>query len=126
MRALSWAQVDEIVERFRTLNPYDGRVVPGSILSLDAENYLTPTRKRRRQLSCYAISAKRYCLYTLDRDGAPTIVKPSKHALGGVYLDPRDPDSESQDWVKEAWEWILGQDALGIDAPCPIGSICPH
>jgi hypothetical protein len=118
VRALSWAQIDEIVERFSALNPYDRSLVPGSILSLETENF-SPSRKRRRQLHCYAISAKRYCLYTLHRNGTPTIVKASKHALGGVYLDPRDPDSESQDWVAEAWEWILAQDALGIEAPEP-------
>ena len=117
VRALSWTQVDGIVERLEALNPYDRSVVPGSILSLEPENY-TRSRRRRR-LHCYAISAKRYCLYTLGNDGKPTIVKASKHALGGIYLDPRDPDSERQDWVEEAWAWILAEDALGIDATEP-------
>lgn len=118
VRALSWAQVDEIIERFGTLNPCERSLVPGSILSLEPEN-VDRRRNRRRQLHCYAISAKRYCLFTLGRDGTPRIVKASKHALGGVYLDPRDAESESQDWVEEAWAWILAQDALGIEWPEP-------
>jgi len=62
VRALSWEQVDAIVERFGALNPYDRSIVPGSILSLDRENVTESGRRQR--LQCYAISAKRYCLYT--------------------------------------------------------------
>jgi hypothetical protein len=63
VRALSWDQVDAIVERFDALNLYDRSIVPGSILSLEGENF-TETSRQRQQLHCYAISAKRYCLYT--------------------------------------------------------------
>jgi hypothetical protein len=47
------------------------------------------------------------------------IVKPSEHALGGIYLDPRDPDSEENAWVPEAWAWILAEDALRTEATEP-------
>ena len=37
VRALSWAQVEQIRERFSTLNPYDRSAVPGSILKIEGE-----------------------------------------------------------------------------------------
>jgi hypothetical protein len=39
IRALTWEQVDQIVERFRALNPYDRSKVPGSILEIEDENF---------------------------------------------------------------------------------------
>ena len=39
VRALSWAEVDTIVEQFAGLNPYDRQVVAGSILKIEKENY---------------------------------------------------------------------------------------
>jgi hypothetical protein len=141
IRALSWAEVDGIVARFAALNPYDRSAVPGSILKVEAENF-DPASGARRQLYCWAISAKRYCLYNLDPDGAPILRKVSEHGLGGVYLDPTDPrpaldprgpglayepegdgDDESLEpaavpvvkarpWIVEAWAWLLGE-ALG-------------
>ncbi len=39
VRALSWEQVDLIVGRFAALNPYDRRVVAGSILKIEKENF---------------------------------------------------------------------------------------
>jgi hypothetical protein len=44
------------------LNPYNRLMVPGSILKLEQEN-LDSASKARRQLYCYAISAKRYSLF---------------------------------------------------------------
>ena len=84
VRALSWAQVDEIVEQFKALNPYDHQVVPGSVLEIEDENFeLDPTDfKRKRvlrdkplQLRCYSISAKRYNLHNLDETGRPVMRK---------------------------------------------------
>ena len=44
IRALSWAQVRGIVDRFSALNPYDRTVVPGSVLKMEADNVdPTPT-----------------------------------------------------------------------------------
>jgi hypothetical protein len=64
VRALSWQQVEQIRERFAALNPYDRSIVPESILELEDENYADDARTQRRQLHCYAISAKRYTFYT--------------------------------------------------------------
>ena len=116
-RALSWEQLDRIIKHFDSLNPYDSRLVP-SILELEDEN-LDPDTGERLELSCYAISAKRYCLYTLDEQGEPQLVKRSEHALGGFYLNPLNPaDSDARDWVAEAWEWILRCE-LGLPTPEP-------
>lgn len=76
VRALSWEQVQDITRRFETLNPYNPADVPGSILEIEGVNYDSdadgnPT-DRQRQLYCYAISAKRYALYTMS-DGAPKL-----------------------------------------------------
>jgi hypothetical protein len=60
--ALSWADVEAIRGRFEAVNPYDRSAVPGSVLKLEGEN-LDPTTGERRQLWCYAISAKRYQLF---------------------------------------------------------------
>jgi hypothetical protein len=64
VRALSWAQVQAIRERFSILNPYDPAAVAGSILKLEDENL--DRQGQQRQLWAYAISAKRYDLFTKD------------------------------------------------------------
>lgn len=64
IRALTWDQVEQIRGRFTALNPYDAAIVPGSILELEDENYSDHDRISRRQLWCYAISAKRYTFLT--------------------------------------------------------------
>jgi hypothetical protein len=117
VHALSWSQVDRIVERFAALNPYDRTIVPGSILEVEAENYDQETAEQR-ELHCYAISAKRYCLYTLNKSGDPELAKWSEHALGGFYLNPTDPGEADRDWVRESWDGIL-LDELGLPAPEP-------
>lgn len=56
---LSWEDVEQVRHRFDTLNPYDPSLVD-SILKLEKENF---DEGLRRQLWCYAISAKRYALF---------------------------------------------------------------
>jgi hypothetical protein len=132
VRAVSWAQVADIVERFAALNPYDRTVVPGSILKVEKENF--DEEHNRRQLWCWAISAKRYVLYTVEADepsirriadgheeahdgDAPELAKVSEHGLGHL-LNPTDPDDESGDWIEEAWDYLLRR-ALGLAAARP-------
>lgn len=62
IRSLTWQQVDEIRDRFTALNPYDPKIAPGSILELEGEN--RDEDGNRRQLWCFAISAKRYTFHT--------------------------------------------------------------
>jgi len=105
VRALSWEQVEEIRERFAQLNPYDRTMVPGSVLKVEKEN-LDREGDHRRQLWCYAISAKRYVLYNLDEDGEPILRKWSEHGLGHL-LNPTDPNSEDRDWIRICWEMLV-------------------
>jgi hypothetical protein len=121
IRALSWAEVEAIRDRFAALNPYDEdpydpAVVPGSILKVEDENF--DEARQRRQLYCYAISAKRYALYNLDADGRPVLRKWSEHGLGHL-LNPTDPDSEDREWIRQCWEYIVCRDALGVPAAEP-------
>ena len=50
----------------KALNPYDRSFVSGSILKIEKEN-LDPQTGKPFQLFCYAIAAKRYVLFNLDR-----------------------------------------------------------
>jgi hypothetical protein len=99
IKALSYQQVDEIRTRFKGLNPYNAAAVP-DLLKLEHTGM------------CYAISAKRYVIYSQDEAGNITILKRSEHGLG-AYLDPLSPNQERRDpeghrtWIDDAWRWIL-------------------
>lgn len=107
VRALSHEQVRDIRQRFTTLNPYDPGAVP-DILKLEVISH------------CYAISAKRYALYDLDRWGNPIFVqgdKLSRHGLGH-FLNPDDQSSDGQDWIKAFWEMIISKaHGKAVDVP---------
>jgi hypothetical protein len=111
IKALSWEEVETIRARFAALNPYDPDAIAGSVLKIEKEN-VDPHTKERRQLWCYAISAKRYALFTLDEQGRPQLVKPSEHGLGHL-LNPTNPDSEDRDWIAHLWDGIV-HEALGL------------
>ena len=111
VRALSYAQVDEILDSFAALNPYDPQAVPGSVLRLDTTGY------------CHAISAKRYAIWQPgDSPGQPVkIIKASGHGLGHLlnpYGPPANDDEESPDWQAELWQWIIGRE-LGLNPERP-------
>jgi len=64
VRILSRAEVKAIVDRFAALNPYDRKIVKGSILNLVDANFVdSDPKKPQRQLYGYSIAAKRYALY---------------------------------------------------------------
>ena len=122
IKALSWKQVEEIVQRFVALNPYDRHAVPGSILKIEDDNF-DPRTGTQRQLYCFAISAKRYTLFLLDRDGQPVMLRRdannkndrwSQHGLGHL-LNPTDPDCDDRDWIGHCWLNIVRR-ALGFQA----------
>ena len=115
IKALSWKQTREIVDKFTTLNPYDPAIVPGSILNM-VEDINLDSAGSRRQLYGYGVSAKRYALYTHDGSKVK-LIKASEHGLGLYYRpkEGRDPDCEVALWIKEGWQWIVNR-ALGL--PC--------
>lgn len=114
IRALSWADVDAIVERFDALKPYDADAVPGHVLEVEKENFGVDGRQ---QLWSYGISAKRYALYNLSHEGHPILRKWSEHGLGHL-LNPTDPDSDDRDWMHSIWEGIV-REAYGLSYDWP-------
>jgi hypothetical protein len=123
---LSWASVRSILDRFEDLNPYDPELLQPWKVEHDSLD---------EQLWCYAISAKRYCLYRRRPDGGIDLIAAtgdaehdgddppaetngltdwSEHGLG-LYLDPtaEDPEQSERDheerriWMRDAWGWIL-------------------
>ena len=69
IRALSLNEIKEIAREFNKLNPYDRARVP-EILKIEDVNFVdSDPQKPFRQLFGYAISAKRYALYTQSAKG---------------------------------------------------------
>jgi hypothetical protein len=116
--ALSWVEVQRIVDRFQSLNPYNRKLVPGSILKIHKVNL--DSNKKRRQLFGYSIAAKRYALYTKTA-GDIQIVEPKAHGLGYFY-PPKDSSKgwkhEVPKWIFEAWDWMI-HGVLGLDRRKP-------
>ena len=105
IKALSWKDVEKIARRFTSLNCYNRRKVPGSILKIEKVNFV---RGKQIDLFGYAISAKRYVLYRYDASGNIVIVDAKAHGLGYLY-PPKDAvkDDPKSDWLFEAWHWVL-------------------
>jgi hypothetical protein len=136
IKALSWNQVQEIIDRFETLNPYDRNAIPGSILKIEDDNFGPRTRKQR-QLYCLAISAKRYALFLKDKNGYPELLlkginndgdRWSEHGLGHL-LNPTDPESPDRKWMGQAWlnmirkSLNLGTRKLGFEDRPAVGRV---
>jgi len=102
--ALSRDEVDEIVQRFEKLNPYN---LKGSILKVHKLNW--DEEGKRRQLYGYGIAAKRYALYTKTKADIE-IVEPRAHGLGYFYPPKDSPEGwghETPRWIFEGWDWII-------------------
>jgi hypothetical protein len=110
--------VQRIVDRFKSLNPYDRKLVPGSILKNHKLNW--DHNKHRRQLFGYSIAAKRYALYTKTHNDIE-IVEPKAHGLGYFYPPMDSPEGWNQDvpqWIFETWDWIM-RGVLGLKRTKP-------
>jgi hypothetical protein len=116
IKALSWSETREIVNRFKSLNPYSKKVVPGSILNI-VEEINFDSNGTQRQVYGYGISAKRYAVYTLEGSEV-RIIKASEHGLGLYYrpIEGRDPECDVPLWIKEGWHRILDR-AHGLPFP---------
>jgi len=89
--ALSWNEVQRIVGRFASLNPYN---LDGSILKIHKLNW--DNHKQCRQLYGYAIAAKRYALNTKHHNEIE-VVEPKAHGLGFFYPPKDSPDGWDRD-----------------------------
>ncbi len=118
VKSLSWTEVQHIVDRFKSLNPYGHKLVGESILKIHKLNW--DRNKHRRQLFGYSVAAKRYALYTKTNNGIE-IVEPKAHGLGYFYPPKDSPDGwdhEIPKWIFEAWDWIM-RGVLGLERTQP-------
>ncbi len=84
VRALPWHEVQEIAARFNGCNPYNRLLVP-DILKIEDVNFIdSDPRDSQRELRGYAISSKRYALFSQTGDEI-CIVKASGHGMGYLY-----------------------------------------
>ncbi len=108
-KALSLQEIREVSDKFRKLNPYDPSLV-SEILKIEDVNFVdSDPKKPFRQLYGYAISAKRYALYTRSANNIQ-IEKASGHGLGYLFAPKerqKDEEEETPQWVMEAWNFLL-------------------
>jgi hypothetical protein len=121
IKALSLNEVKSIAHKFRKLNPYDPSLVP-EILKIENVNFLDSNpNKPFRQLFGYAISAKRYALYSQVENDIG-IEKASGHGLGYLFAPKeskkKEEDDETPRWVMQAWEYLLRK-ALNLRSKDP-------
>ncbi len=94
--------------------------MPGSILNFVPVNF-DPETGAERELWCFSIAAKRYCLFTFEPDGSVRIAVEgsarhrSEHGLGHLLPPvPTANDAAPVDWVSDWWEHLI---SLDLDLP---------
>jgi hypothetical protein len=122
VRILSWREVQAIVNKFAVLNPYNRKIVKGSILNLVDANYVdSDPKKPQRQLYGYSIASKRYALYEKMSKKDIKIVDPKAHGVGFLYPpkdSPKDWKEEVPQWIYEMWDYIV-RGALKLKRKAP-------
>ena len=99
-------RVSDIVDSYSSLNPYKAPI----------ENILKIEYGETEQTFAFAISAKRYCLYSGSTNN-PHIVKASAHGLGHL----RSPDGDNRfsagapKWIIPVWEAMIIGSRAWID-----------
>jgi len=111
VRILSWADAKAIADKFKALNPYNRKLVKGSILNLVDANYIdSDPKNEQRQLYGYSIAAKRYALYEKIGQKDIKIVDPKAHGIGFLYPpkdSPKDWKEDVPQWIYEMWGYIV-------------------
>jgi len=79
-----------VIDWFIPLNPY---AKPGSILKIEDTNY--NSAGEIEPLYCFAISAKRYALFNLDKDNFPVLRKASAHGIG-AFMAPYSEENPAE------------------------------
>jgi hypothetical protein len=119
VRALSWADVDEVVDGLAALSPYAPGTVPG-LLKLEPENFALDDPRRPVELWAVATSAKRYSEYEQTKRGI-VVRKASEHGLG-LYRAPMPRragwKTTWREWVDVVWRRIIAE-AEGADPAAP-------
>jgi len=122
VRILSWAEVQALVDKFAALNPYNRKIVKGSILNLVDANYVdSDPRKPQRQLYGYSIAAKRYALYEKTGRKDIEIVDPKAHGIGFLYPpkdSPKNWEEDAPQWIYKMWDYIV-RSALKLKRKAP-------
>jgi hypothetical protein len=130
VKALSWTEVDGIVNRFDSLSPYNRDVVP-HLLRLTDENY--DATGSQLQLFGFSIAAKRYSLYTTKCSGSHcdhrnclTIIDPKAHGL--IFFAPSEKrENGLPKWWWELWRFVLVLEFKQIIQPeSPVTTIAGH
>ena len=119
IRALSFAQVDRIRERFESLSPWR-KTLKAPFLKLEKENF--DASGNRQQLNFYGVAAKLYCLFNLEGNRL-LVRKPSGHGLGFLQapytiaewqrMKRRKWKEDLPPWIYEAWHFSLSRE-LGL------------
>jgi hypothetical protein len=106
VKALSFAEVDRIRDRFEALNPWrDTLKTP--FLKLEEENFAGDGE--RHQLYAYCVSAKLYCLFNLDGNRM-VVRKPSGHGLGFLQAPYSLADWQrrtGRKWKEDLPPWVF-------------------
>jgi hypothetical protein len=115
IKAVALSQVEAIARKFNQLNPYDPKLVRDILKIEDVNHVDSDPNKPFRHLFGYAVSAKRYALFTESGKNI-SIEKASGHGLGYLFApkeripgegDADDETEETPEWVLEAWEYLL-------------------
>jgi hypothetical protein len=84
------------------------------VLKIEDDNF-DPKTGKQRHIHCLAISAKRYALFTLSKNGKPELLREgknnkkdhwSRHGLGHL-LNPTDPEASDRNWTAAVWDSII-------------------
>ena len=93
---LKEADVAEIIDRFDQLNPYDPELI---------RHLLKREYAEVKGLQCYAVSAKRYVLFTRDQQNRLRIVKASESGIGSII--GRSANETIPKLARRIWTAIL-------------------
>lgn len=119
IRALTYAQVDQIRDQFNQLNPYAPSLVSDLLKVED-----------RGTGWCICLAAKRYAIFNNGADGSIEILKATEHGLGQL-IDPIDPRADTVKsasgcrwWIEDVWRWII-RTVTGQPAELPVWANLP-
>jgi len=111
VRALSYAQVDDIQKELDVLHPYDRALVSEPLFKYEDDNYALTgdldergkphvDKNQREPLWLYALSEKRYALFNYGHDGRISLRGVTEHGLG-QFMRP------TPGWTGETWQYVL-------------------